>query len=52
LVDFPGLLAAMRELGYTGWIVVESDKGPQPAASAMMLNSWYVQRVLKQSLLT
>ena len=51
LVDFPGLLAAMRELGYSGWIIVESDKGPQPAASAMMLNSWYVQHVLKVPLL-
>jgi inosose dehydratase len=51
LVNFLGLLAAMRELGYSGWIIVESDKGPQPAASAMMLNSWYVQHVLKQPLL-
>lgn len=51
LVDFPGLLAAMRELNYSGWIIVESDKGPQPAASAMMLNSWYVQHVLKEPLL-
>ncbi len=32
------------------WIIVESDKGPQPAATGMMLNSWYLQRVLKQEL--
>jgi sugar phosphate isomerase/epimerase len=44
---FPALLAAMRELGYRGWIIVESDKGPAPQATSMMLNSWYVQRVLK-----
>ena len=50
LVNFPALLAAMKELGYKGWIIVESDKGPQPAASSMMLNSWYVQRVLKPAL--
>ena len=47
LVDFPGLVRAMKELGYSGWIIVESDKGPQPAASGMMLNGWYLQRVLK-----
>jgi inosose dehydratase len=47
LVDFPGLLQAMKERGYEGWIIVESDKGPQPAASGMMLNSWYLQHVLK-----
>jgi len=47
LVDFPSLLRVMKELGYTCWIIVESDKGPQPAASGMMLNGWYLQRVLK-----
>jgi inosose dehydratase len=47
LVDFPALLRAMKELGYTGWVIVESDKGPQPAAGGMMLNGWYLQRVLK-----
>ena len=46
LVDFKGLMAAMKELGYAGWVVVESDKGPQPVASSVMLNSWYVQHVL------
>ena len=46
LVDFPALLAAMRELGYAGWIIVESDKGPAPIATGMMLNSWYKQHVL------
>ena len=24
-VDFPGVLAALRETGYDGWIVVEQD---------------------------
>lgn len=48
LVDFRALLAAMRELGYSGWVIVESDKGPEPIASGMMLNSWYKQNVLDQ----
>jgi inosose dehydratase len=51
LVNFPVLFSALQEKAYSGWIIVESDKGPQPAASAMMLNSWYVHRVLKQPLL-
>ena len=46
LVDFKGLIAAMQELGYTGWVIIESDKGPQPVASSIMLNSWYLQYVL------
>jgi inosose dehydratase len=50
LVDFPALLAAMRELGYAGWIIVESDKGPAPIATGMMLNSWYRQHVLDRCL--
>ena len=48
LVDFPALLAAMIELGYAGWIIVESDKGPQPVASGVMLNAWYVKHVLQK----
>jgi inosose dehydratase len=51
LVNFPALLKSLQTKGYSGWIIVESDKGPQPAASAMMLNSWYVQHVLQQLLL-
>jgi inosose dehydratase len=47
LVDFEALLAAMNELRYNGWVIVESDKGPQPVASSVMLNSWYLQYVLK-----
>lgn len=49
LVDFPGLLALMRELEYSGWVIVESDKGPLPAAAAMMSNGWYVQHVLRRA---
>jgi inosose dehydratase len=46
LVDFKGLARAMKELRYTGWVIVESDKGPAPVASSVMLNSWYLQNVL------
>ena len=46
LVDFPALLAAMRELNYAGWVIVESDKGPEPVAAAMISNSWFVQHRL------
>ncbi|MFO1401984.1 MAG: hypothetical protein U1F30_12365 [Steroidobacteraceae bacterium] len=35
-----------KELGYAGWVIVESDKGPQPVASSILLNSWYVQNTL------
>jgi inosose dehydratase len=47
LVDFPALLAAMNELGYQGLVIVESDGGPAPVMSSVLLNSWYLQRVLK-----
>jgi inosose dehydratase len=47
-VDFRALVAAMQELGYRGWIVIESDKGPAPQATSMLLNSWYVQHVLQK----
>lgn len=49
LVDFQALLAAMRELDFAGWVIVESDKGPEPIATGMMLNSWYKQNVLERS---
>ena len=49
LVDFRSLMAAMRELDYRGWVIVESDKGPQPVASSVMLNSWYLQNVLRDA---
>ena len=46
LVDFKGLWQAMNELGYRGWVIVESDKGPQPVTSSVLLNSWFLQNVL------
>ncbi len=46
LVDFVGLVEAMREHGYQGWVVVESDQSPHPAESTMV-SGWYVQNVLR-----
>ena len=47
LVDFPGLMKAIEDGSYDGWIVVESDQSPDPAAS-VLYNSWYVQNVLQK----
>ena len=46
LIDFPGLVARLRADRYAGWIVVESDKGPAPVATGVLLNGWTVQRML------
>ena len=45
LVDVARFVAALREHGYPGWVVVESDQGGNPAELAM-LNSWFVQQRL------
>ncbi|UUT36131.1 hypothetical protein L2X98_23995 [Microbacterium elymi] len=47
LVDVKGFVAALRERGYAGWVVVESDHAGEPAEMAM-LNSWYVRHELTQ----
>jgi inosose dehydratase len=45
LVDVPAFVAALRNQKYSGWVVIESDHGGNPAELAM-LNSWYLQREL------
>ena len=45
LVNFPALMKSIKQHGYSGWIIVESDRSPNPVESTMM-NSWYVQHVL------
>jgi inosose dehydratase len=45
LVDVKAFVAALRERGFPGWVVVESDHGGNPAELAM-LNSWYLQHEL------
>lgn len=47
LVDFISLMKAIKSHGYDGWIVVESDQSPDPAAS-VLYNSWYIQNVLEK----
>ena len=46
LVDFPAVTRALLDAGYEGWIVVESDQSPHPAASAL-LAGYAVQRELR-----
>ena len=47
LVDWPAVMGALRDTGYAGWLIVESDKGPAPAAASMMQNAWTVRHVLQ-----
>jgi inosose dehydratase len=46
LVDFPAITRALLDADYDGWIVVESDQSPHPAASAL-LAGYLVQRELR-----
>lgn len=46
LVDFSAITTALVSAGYSGWIVVESDQSPHPAASAL-LAGYVVQRELR-----
>ncbi len=44
LVDVAGVVDALAEIDYTGWVVVESDQSPAPTESAM-LNAWYLRTI-------
>jgi inosose dehydratase len=46
LVDFPAVTRALLDAGYEGWIVVESDQSPHPAASCL-LGGYLLQRKLR-----
>jgi inosose dehydratase len=46
LVDSAAVVGALLDVGYSGWIVVESDQSPHPAASAL-LAGYLVQRQLR-----
>ena len=46
LVDCAAVLRALVDVGYTGWVVVESDQSPHPAASAL-LAGYEVQQTLR-----
>ena len=45
LVDVPGVMKVLDEIAYTGWVVVESDGGSDPA-ELVMLNGWYLKQKL------
>ena len=46
LVDSGAVVRALVDIGYSGWVVVESDQSPHPAASAL-LAGYLVQRELR-----
>lgn len=46
LVDASAVVAALRDVGYSGWVVVESDQSPHPFETAM-LNAWTVHQLQK-----
>jgi len=46
LVDVPAVTRALVDAGYEGWIVVESDQSPHPAASCL-LSGYLLQRELR-----
>jgi inosose dehydratase len=46
LVDSAAVVRALVDVGYSGWVVVESDQSPHPAASAL-LAGYLVQRELR-----
>ncbi|WP_431873829.1 sugar phosphate isomerase/epimerase family protein [Amycolatopsis sacchari] len=50
LVDFPRLMRAIRDTGYTGWITVEHDKANIGGdyAEATALSMWYARNVLSE----
>jgi inosose dehydratase len=49
-VDLPGTFAALKEVGYRGWVIVELDAVPDPGGSAtasMQTSKKYIEQVLK-----
>jgi inosose dehydratase len=46
LVDFPAVTEALIDIGYTGWIVFESDPSPHPATSTL-LGGYLMQETLR-----
>ena len=46
LVDSAAVVRALVETGYSGWVVVESDQSPHPAAS-VLLAGYVLQRELR-----
>jgi inosose dehydratase len=45
LVDVPAVMKALDAIDYSGWVVVESDGGSDPA-EMVILNGWYIKQKL------
>jgi inosose dehydratase len=51
-VDLPGTFAALREIAFPGWVVLELDAVPDPGGSAtasMLASKHYIEQVLQLS---
>jgi inosose dehydratase len=52
-VDLPGAFAALDEVGYRGWVILELDAVPDPggtASASMLTSKRYIEQVLKLAL--
>ena len=52
-VDLPGTFAALKDVGYRGWIILALDAVPDPGGSptaSMLASKQYIEQVLKLSL--
>lgn len=52
-VDLPGTFAALKDVGYGGWVILELDAVPDAGGSAtgsMLTSKQYIEQVLKLSL--
>ena len=52
-VDLPGAFAALKDVGYRGWVILELDAVPDPGGSAsasMLTSKKYIEQVLRLSL--
>ena len=47
VVDFPALFAALRAVGYDGWVVVEDFSQAYPSRVALRENLAFLQQVLQ-----
>ena len=51
LVDFPAMMTAMRDHGYTGWVGVEHDKANEEGgdySESTAISRWYAKNVLEE----
>ncbi|MCW8129035.1 MAG: sugar phosphate isomerase/epimerase [Planctomycetota bacterium] len=46
-LDFPAFFAAMEEIGFPGWIVVERDNTPMPPVESAKISKRFLDSILK-----